>query len=56
MEKFRSGDMALFAYLDDQQLSSLSMRNMPMVLDVTANDIIHVYESLARSDDYLNFL
>ena len=50
MKTFSSGDMALFACHDDQQLSSFSTKNTPMVI---TNGI--VYEPLARSDnvDYL---
>ena len=49
---FHSGDMALCACHDDRRLGSFSTKNTPMVLDMIKNGI--VYESLARSDDYLN--
>ena len=51
-EKVRLGDMALFASHNDWQLGSFLTKNIPMVLDTITNGI--VYESLARSDDYLN--
>ena len=46
--------MALLAWYDDQRLGSLSTKYIPTVLDTTTNDVVHVYELLARSDDYLN--
>ena len=49
---FHSGDMALFACHNEQQLGSFLTKSAPMILDMIRNGI--VYEPLARSDDYLN--
>ena len=54
LKTFRSGDTVLFACHNDRRLSSFSTKNTPMVLDMITNGI--VYELLAGSDDYLNFL
>ena len=45
-ENISLGDMALFACHDDQQLSSFSTKNTPMII---INGT--VYEPLAKSDD-----
>ena len=39
---FRSGDMALFSYHDDQRLNFFSTKNTPMVLDTITNGTVHI--------------
>ena len=53
LKTFRSGDMALFVRHDDRQFGSFSMKNRQMVLDTITSST--VFETLARSDDYLNY-
>ena len=52
LKTFCSGDMAPFAYHNDQRLGSFSIKNTPMVLDTIRNGTVH--EPLGRSNDYLN--
>ena len=52
LKTFHLGDMASFACHDDGRLGSSSTKNTPMVLDTITNGT--VYESLGRSDNYLN--
>ena len=54
LKMFCSGDMASFACHDDRRLGSFSTKNTLMLLDMITNGSVYYYESLARSDDYLN--
>ena len=41
-------------HLPAMMISDSLTKNTPMVLDMITNGIVHVYELLARSDDYPN--